>query len=193
MFFDVSMLGLDIKVNVDFYPNGSTYVSAVLDGEEYELSIKSDVYANYDFTTFVTNRDLQKELKLEQEVFIELNKGSSLLGENSYRVYKIDLNKVKAEIPGVFIDSLIRTHDVKRSALHETLNLSHMTVFRVINQGEKITVPLALKLGKLFKVDPEILIKFQTNYDLIQSLRDPELMQQLSNIKKADELEKVVI
>lgn len=176
-----------LKFNVDFYDNGSTKVIMSVTSEDtntipeiVELSTRSIVQKSYDYTKFVSDRDL-KDLGIK--CIKEIHKGSNIDGTNPYYVYAIDLSKVEVVTSGKFLDTLLKEKSLVKSNFHECIKCSQITVHRIINKNDNITIPMALKLGKVLSTDPKVFLELQANYDLIQTLQKKDFTKVLYEIQ----------
>ena len=69
-------------------------------------------------------------------------------------------------VPGEYIQEEMEARGMKQVELSEKLGLSKSEVSLIIHGKRNITVPIAIKLEKVFKVDAEIWMNLQVKYDI---------------------------
>ena len=74
---------------------------------------------------------------------------------------------MRAVHPGEILrEEILPGANISKSKLAEYLNVSRMTVNRLVNERQSISPEMALRLGKLFGNSPDFWLNLQTAYDL---------------------------
>ena len=71
--------------------------------------------------------------------------------------------------------------NISESKLAECLNVSRMTVSRLVNERQAVSPGMALRLGKLFGNNPDFWLNLQNAYDL--KIAKDSMSQELKKIK----------
>src|SRR6266566_3853862 len=69
-------------------------------------------------------------------------------------------------VPGEYIAEEMKAREMKQVHLADKLGLSKSEMSLIIHGKRSITVPIALKLEKIFKIDAEIWMNLQVKYDI---------------------------
>ena len=80
--------------------------------------------------------------------------------------------------PGeILLEDFMKPLDISINALARAIDVPPNRVSAIVNAKRSITADTALRLGKFFKVSPEVWLGLQTNYDLRVAQRDiwPEI------------------
>ena len=89
---------------------------------------------------------------------------------------------MRAVHPGEIIrEEILPGANISESKLAEHLNVSRMTVNRLVNERQAISPEMALRLGKLFQNSPDFWLNLQNAYDL--SVKEHSLALELKKIK----------
>ena len=89
---------------------------------------------------------------------------------------------MRAVHPGEILrEDILPEIKITESRLAELLNVSRMTVNRVINERQSISPDMALRLGKLFGNSPGFWLNLQNAYDL--SKAEHSMAMELKKIK----------
>lgn len=179
MFFYTKVNNVETRVDVTHYDNGSTCVTCLIDDSLYELSSIAQVKNKFTYTSFLTNNNL-KDVQmpcLKRKADVETLTG------NKFQQYEIDFNAVRVFSPSEFVQQLMNDNLLPKSQAQKQLGISHMTLHRIINQDDNITIPMALKFGRFFNVDPQLFIELQQNFDLIKALTNQNFLLQLNEIQ----------
>ena len=74
---------------------------------------------------------------------------------------------MRAVHPGEILrEDILPEVNISESKLAEYLNVSRMTVSRLVNERQGISAEMALRLGKLFGNSPDFWLNLQSAYDL---------------------------
>ena len=74
---------------------------------------------------------------------------------------------MRAVHPGEILrEDILPEINISKSKLAEYLNVSRMTVNRLVNERQGISAEMALRLGKLFGNSPNFWLNLQSAYDL---------------------------
>ena len=74
---------------------------------------------------------------------------------------------MRAVHPGEILrEDILPEVNISESKLAEYLNVSRMTVNRLVNERQGISAEMALRLGKLFGNSPDFWLNLQSAYDL---------------------------
>ena len=74
---------------------------------------------------------------------------------------------MRAVHPGEILrEDILPGANISKTKLAEYLNVSRMTVNRLINERQAISPNMALRLGKLFGNSPDFWLNLQNAYDL---------------------------
>jgi len=74
---------------------------------------------------------------------------------------------MRAVHPGEILrEDILPGANISESKLAEYLNVSRMTVNRLVNERQGISAEMALRLGKLFGNSPDFWLNLQSAYDL---------------------------
>ena len=80
--------------------------------------------------------------------------------------------------PGeILLEDFMKPLDISINALARAIDVPPNRVSAIVNAKRSITADTALRLGKYFKVSPEVWLGLQTDYDLRVAQRDiwPEI------------------
>ena len=74
---------------------------------------------------------------------------------------------MRAVHPGEILrEDILPEIKMSESKLAEHLNISRMTVNRLVNERQSVSTDMALRLGKLFGNNPDFWLNLQNAYDL---------------------------
>ena len=89
---------------------------------------------------------------------------------------------MRAIHPGEILrEDILPEIKMSESKLAEHLNISRMTVNRLVNERQSVSPDMALRLGKLFGNSPEFWLNLQSAYDL--SKAEQSMAMELKKIK----------
>ena len=89
---------------------------------------------------------------------------------------------MRAVHPGEILrEDILPEIDISESKLAEYLNISRMTVNRLVNERQSVTPDMALRLGKLFGNSPDFWLNLQNAYDLKKA--EHSMAMELKKIK----------
>ena len=89
---------------------------------------------------------------------------------------------MRAVHPGEILrEDILPEINMSVSKLAEHLNISRMTVNRLVNERQSVTPDMALRLGKLFGNSPDFWLNLQNAYDL--SKAEHSMAMELKKIK----------
>jgi len=89
---------------------------------------------------------------------------------------------MRAIHPGEILrEDILPEINMSESKLAEQLNISRMTVNRLVNERQSVTPEMALRLGKLFGNSPDFWLNLQNAYDLNKTKHS--LTMELNKIK----------
>jgi addiction module HigA family antidote len=90
------------------------------------------------------------------------------------------------KIPGeVLKNEFLAVYQLTISKVAKEIGVSSAQLNNVVNNKQKISIPVALRLAKFFGTTAEYWIELQNTYDLVQAAKDSELASVLNGIKKA--------
>jgi addiction module HigA family antidote len=93
--------------------------------------------------------------------------------------------KATAKDPGSILKSFLEEYQLNPSKLAAAVKLSQSTIRQITLNKMKISIPIALRFAKYFGNPLEFWIDIQSQYDVAQSTKDPELSAILKDIQKA--------
>ena len=74
---------------------------------------------------------------------------------------------MRAVHPGEILrEEILPNANISESRLAEYLNVSRMTINRLVNEHQRISPDMALRLGKLFGNSPDFWLNLQNAYDI---------------------------
>ena len=89
---------------------------------------------------------------------------------------------MRAVHPGEILrEDILPEINMSESRLAEHLNISRMTVNRLVNERQSVTPDMALRLGKLFGNSPDFWLNLQNAYDL--KMAEHSMAMELKKIK----------
>jgi len=89
---------------------------------------------------------------------------------------------MRAVHPGEILrEDILPEIKMSESKLAEHLNISRMTVNRLINERQAVSPDMALRLGKLFGNSPDFWLNLQSTYDLMKA--EQSMGMELKKIK----------
>ena len=94
--------------------------------------------------------------------------------------------------PATVLISLMDEYQLNPFSLSKALKLSPSTARLLVTGKSKITVPVALRLAKLFGQKPSFWLDLQKEADLNEAAKDKKLMAAIKNITKAQKPKKPV-
>lgn len=97
-------------------------------------------------------------------------------------------------VPGEYITDELEARGMKQVELAEELGLSKSEVSLIIHGKRSITVPIALKLERIFEIDAEFWMTLQIRYDieLLKKQYSEEAKLKGVSGKKKTQLKKVI-
>jgi addiction module HigA family antidote len=90
-----------------------------------------------------------------------------------------------ALVPGVVLKDLLAKYNIPVAKISDDIGLIPSAIRQLIKNKLKISIVIALKLGKYFGKKPEYWIDLQTAYELAQLLKDPKNTAELKKIAEA--------
>jgi addiction module HigA family antidote len=94
--------------------------------------------------------------------------------------------KATVVLPGsVLKEKFMEPYQLKSAALAKELGVYPAIISNVVNNKQRITIPLALRLAKYFKTTEKYWIDLQFDYDYDKITKDSELKNALKAIKPA--------
>ena len=89
---------------------------------------------------------------------------------------------MRAVHPGEILrEDILPGANISESKLAKHLNVSRMTVNRLVNERQAISPDMALRLGKLFGNSPDFWLNLQNAYDL--KMAEHSIAMELKKIK----------
>jgi len=89
---------------------------------------------------------------------------------------------MRAIHPGEILrEDILPAANISESKLAEQLNVSRMTVNRLVNERQSVSPDMALRLGKLFGNSPDFWLNLQNAYDL--KVAEKSMALELKKIK----------
>jgi len=89
---------------------------------------------------------------------------------------------MRAVHPGEILrEDILPEINMSESKLAEHLNISRMTVNRLVNERQSVSPDMALRLGKLFGNSPDFWLNLQNTYDLKKA--EQSMATELKKIK----------
>jgi addiction module HigA family antidote len=96
------------------------------------------------------------------------------------------MSKQSIKIPGeVLKNEFLAVYQMTISGLAKEISISTAQLNNVVNNKQKISIPIALRLAKFFGNEPEFWVDLQNSYDLVTIAKDKKLASILKSIKKA--------
>jgi addiction module HigA family antidote len=93
------------------------------------------------------------------------------------------------KVPGeVLKNEFLAVYQLTISKVAKEISISSAQLNNIVNNKQKISIPVALRLSKFFGTTAEFWIELQNTYDLSQAAKDSKLSSVLKNIKKAQKL-----
>jgi addiction module HigA family antidote len=90
------------------------------------------------------------------------------------------------KVPGeVLKNEFLAVFQLTISKVAKEIRVSSAQLNNVVNNKQKISIPVALRLAKFFGNTAEYWIELQNTYDLAQAAKDTDLASVLNTIKKA--------
>jgi addiction module HigA family antidote len=93
--------------------------------------------------------------------------------------------KTTTKNPGSVLKSFLEEYQLNPSKLAAAVKLSQSTIRQITLNKMKISTPIALRFAKFFGNPVEFWIDVQSQYDIAESAKDPELSAILKDIQKA--------
>lgn len=91
--------------------------------------------------------------------------------------------KIKATHPGKILKKkFLEANDVSAYRLSQEINISQMTISRIVRGERGISVEMAVRLAKFLNTTPQYWLEMQNEYDI--EVAKNELKDELKNIKK---------
>jgi len=89
---------------------------------------------------------------------------------------------MRAIHPGEILrEDILPGAEISEAKLAEHLNVSRMTINRLVNERQAISPEMALRLGKLFGNSPDFWLNLQNTYDLMKT--EKSIATELKKIK----------
>jgi addiction module HigA family antidote len=99
--------------------------------------------------------------------------------------------KLTALVPGeVLKEKFLKPYQLKSSTLAREIGVYPAIISNVLNNKQRITISLALRLAKYFKTAEKYWLDLQFNYDYEQITADPALKAALKEIGSAKKPQK---
>jgi addiction module HigA family antidote len=96
------------------------------------------------------------------------------------------MTKKPVKIPGeVLKNEYLAVYQLPISKVAKEISISSAQLNNIVNNKQKISISVALRLAKFFDTTLEYWVNLQNTYDLAQAVKDSELTAILKNIKKA--------
>jgi addiction module HigA family antidote len=99
-----------------------------------------------------------------------------------------DMAKTVVSVPGAVLKGLLDSYHIPVAKISEDIGLSPSAIRQLLNNKLKISIIIALKLGKYFGKKPEYWINLQTAYELDQLNKDAKVGVGLKKIALAKKL-----
>jgi addiction module HigA family antidote len=94
--------------------------------------------------------------------------------------------KSTALLPGkVLKEKFMEPYQLKSTALAKGIGVYPAIISNVLNNKQRINIPLALRLAKFFKTTEKYWLDLQFDYDYEKALKDPALKAALKGISAA--------
>ncbi|MDR1430430.1 MAG: HigA family addiction module antidote protein [Spirochaetaceae bacterium] len=92
----------------------------------------------------------------------------------------------QTKVPGeVLKNEFLAAYQLTISKVAKEIGISSAQLNNIVNNKQKISIPVALRLAKFFGNTAEFWVELQTTHDLAQAARDSKLLSALKDIKKA--------
>ncbi|MDR2517257.1 MAG: HigA family addiction module antidote protein [Spirochaetaceae bacterium] len=88
-------------------------------------------------------------------------------------------------VPGIVVKELLEKYNISVAKASEDIGLSPSAVRQLINNKLKISIVIAMKLGKYFGKKPEYWINLQTAYELSLLQKDTKVTSEVRKISEA--------
>jgi addiction module HigA family antidote len=93
------------------------------------------------------------------------------------------------KVPGeVLKNEFLAVYQLTISKVAKEISISSAQLNNIVNNKQKISIPVALRLAKFFGTTAEYWIELQNAYDLSQAVKDSKLASVLKDIKKAQKM-----
>jgi len=88
--------------------------------------------------------------------------------------------------PGAVLQSFLDKYQLNPFSLSKSLSMSYKTIRDILNGSARITVPIALRLGKFFGNTPQFWLDKQISLEFNKLAADKKFQSALKNIPKAE-------
>jgi len=88
--------------------------------------------------------------------------------------------------PGAVLQSFIDKYQINPFFLSKSISMNYKTIRDIINGSARITVPIALRLGKYFGNTPQFWLDKQLTLDFNKLAADKKFQSVLKNIPKVE-------
>jgi len=88
--------------------------------------------------------------------------------------------------PGAVLQSFIDKYQINPFSLSKSISMNYKTIRDILNGSARITVPIALRLGKYFGNTPQFWLDKQLTMELNKLAADKKFQSVLKNIPKAE-------
>jgi addiction module HigA family antidote len=92
--------------------------------------------------------------------------------------------KTAIQVPGAVVKDFLTEYQVSAAKFAELIKLSQSSIRLLVNNKLKISVPIALRLSKVFGNEPSFWTSLQNDYELAECAKDAELQGILKDIQK---------
>jgi antitoxin HigA-1 len=88
--------------------------------------------------------------------------------------------------PGAVLQSFIDKYQINPFSLSKSISMNYKTIRDILNGSARITVPIALRLGKYFGNTPQFWLDKQITLEFNKLAADKKFQSVLKNIPKAE-------
>jgi len=93
--------------------------------------------------------------------------------------------KTKSQIPGAVLQSFIDEYQINAFSLSKSLNVTYQTITNILKEKGRITVPIALRLGKFFGNSPKYWLDIQSSAEIEKLTSNKKFISAVNSIPKA--------
>lgn len=100
------------------------------------------------------------------------------------RITANNLQSFRPYHPGELVKEELECRGIKQKDFAKKFGLSYSTLNEVLNAKRPVTTEFALFLEAALKINADLLVRMQTDYDIQVARKDNSLLEKLNNIRK---------